>query len=48
MRPIRAAWPRSLAGQAIALQVLVIALVVAAGSVLALIDARQAGVAAGR
>src|SRR5689334_21584878 len=48
MRPIREAWPRSLAGQAIALQVLVIALIVAAGSVLALIDARQDGDAAAR
>ncbi|NVN52057.1 sensor histidine kinase [Mycolicibacterium hippocampi] len=39
----RPAWPRSLAGQAIALQILVIALIVAAGSALALIDARQDG-----
>lgn len=41
-------WPRSLAGQAIALQVLVIALVVAVGSALALIDARRDGDAAAR
>jgi sensor histidine kinase regulating citrate/malate metabolism len=34
-------WPRSLAGQAFALQVVVIAMVVLAGSVLALIDARR-------
>ena len=34
-------WPRSLAGQAIALQILVIAVVVLAGSALALFDARQ-------
>jgi sensor histidine kinase regulating citrate/malate metabolism len=34
-------WPRSLAGQAIALQILVIALIVVAGSALALLDARQ-------
>ena len=33
-------WPRSLAGQAIALQILVIAIVVLAGSALALLDAR--------
>lgn len=39
-------WPRSLAGQAIALQILVIALIVAAGSALALLDARQDGDAA--
>jgi sensor histidine kinase regulating citrate/malate metabolism len=45
---VRRAWPRSLAGQAIALQVLVIAVVVAAGSILALIDARQDGDAAAR
>lgn len=44
----KAWWPRSLAGQAIALQVLVIAVVVAAGSVLALVDARQDGDAAAR
>lgn len=41
MRQTRTAWPRSLAGQAIALQILVIALIVAAGSALALFDARQ-------
>jgi sensor histidine kinase regulating citrate/malate metabolism len=34
-------WPKSLAGQAIALQVLVIALIVVGGSALALLDARQ-------
>ncbi|MCP9270650.1 sensor histidine kinase [Mycolicibacterium arenosum] len=44
----RAWWPRSLAGQAIALQVLVITIVVATGSILALIDARQDGDAAAR
>ncbi len=36
-------WPRSLAGQAIALQIVVIAVVVLAGSALALIDARNDG-----
>jgi sensor histidine kinase regulating citrate/malate metabolism len=41
-------WPRSLAGQAIALQIAVIAVIVLAGSVLALIDARQDGDAAAR
>lgn len=41
-------WPRSLAGQAIALQVLVIAVVVLAGSALALLDARRDGDAAAR
>ncbi len=41
-------WPRSLAGQAIALQIVVIALVVLAGSVLALLDARRDGDAAAR
>lgn len=41
-------WPRSLAGQAIALQILVIAVVVMAGSALALLDARQDGDAAAR
>ena len=41
-------WPRSLAGQAIALQILVIAVVVLAGSGLALLDARQDGDAAAR
>ncbi len=39
-------WPKSLAGQSIALQILVIALIVVAGSVLALIDARRDGDAA--
>lgn len=41
-----APWPRSLAGQAIALQILVIAVIVVAGSGLALLDARQDGDAA--
>lgn len=41
-------WPRSLAGQAIALQIVVIAVVVVAGSVLALLDARRDGDAAAR
>ena len=41
-------WPRSLAGQAIALQILVIAVVVLAGSALALFDARNDGDAAAR
>ena len=41
-------WPRSLAGQAIALQIAVIALVVVAGSALALLDARRDGDAAAR
>ena len=41
-------WPRSLAGQAFALQVVVIAVVVLAGSVLALLDARRDGDAAAR
>ena len=41
-------WPRSLAGQAIALQIVVIAAVVVAGSVLALLDARRDGDAAAR
>jgi len=36
-------WPRSLAGQAIALQILVIAVVVLAGSALALFDANRDG-----
>jgi sensor histidine kinase regulating citrate/malate metabolism len=36
-------WPRSLAGQAIALQIAVIAVVVAAGGALALLDARRDG-----
>ena len=34
-------WPRSLAGQAIALQIIVVAVVVLAGSALALVDARR-------
>jgi sensor histidine kinase regulating citrate/malate metabolism len=41
-------WPRSLAGQAIALQIAVIAVVVLVGSVLALLDARQDGDSAAR
>ena len=41
-------WPRSLAGQAIALQILVIAVVVLAGSALALFDARGDGDEAAR
>ncbi|HZA09135.1 sensor histidine kinase [Mycobacterium sp.] len=41
-------WPRSLAGQAFALQVVVIAIVVLAGSVLALLDARRDEDAAAR
>lgn len=41
-------WPRSLAGQAIALQISVIAVVVLAGSALALLDARHDGDAAAR
>jgi sensor histidine kinase regulating citrate/malate metabolism len=41
-------WPRSLAGQAITLQILVIAVVVLAGSALALLDARRDGDAAAR
>jgi sensor histidine kinase regulating citrate/malate metabolism len=41
-------WPRSLAGQAIVLQILVIAVVVLAGSALALVDARNDGDAAAR
>lgn len=41
-------WPRSLAGQAIALQILVIAVVVLVGSGLALVDARQDNDAAAR
>src|SRR4029077_7713317 len=36
-------WPRSLAGQAIALQIVVIAVVVLAGSALALFDSRTDG-----
>src|SRR5882762_6266249 len=43
------AWaPRSLAGQAIALQLVVIAVVVLSGSALALVDARQDGIATAR
>ncbi len=45
---MRSWWPRSLAGQAIALQIVVIAVVVLAGSALALLDARQDGDAAAR
>jgi sensor histidine kinase regulating citrate/malate metabolism len=45
---MRSWWPRSLAGQAIALQILVIAVVVIAGSALALLDARQDGDASAR
>jgi sensor histidine kinase regulating citrate/malate metabolism len=45
---LRRWWPRSLAGQAIALQILVIAVVVLAGSALALLDARRDGDAAAR
>jgi len=41
-------WPRSLAGQAFVLQVVVIAVVVIAGSVLALLNARRDGDAAAR
>ncbi len=41
-------WPRSLAGQAIALQIVVIAVVVLAGSALALFDASRDGDAAAR
>lgn len=41
-------WPRSLAGQAIALQVLVVAVVVLAGTALALFDARRDGEDAAR
>ncbi|BBX20572.1 hypothetical protein MDUV_54320 [Mycolicibacterium duvalii] len=42
----RSPWPRSLAGQAIALQILVIAVIVLAGSALAVYDARRDGDAA--
>ncbi|STZ88580.1 signal transduction histidine kinase regulating citrate/malate metabolism [Mycolicibacterium fortuitum] len=42
------AWPRSLAGQAIALQVVVLAVVVLAGTALALLDARRDGEDAAR
>jgi sensor histidine kinase regulating citrate/malate metabolism len=45
---VRRWWPRSLAGQAIALQIVVIAVVVLAGSALALFDARSDGDAAAR
>lgn len=41
-------WPRSLAGQAISLQIVVIAVVVVAGSALALVDARRDGDEAAR
>jgi sensor histidine kinase regulating citrate/malate metabolism len=41
-------WPRSLAGQAIALQIAVIAVVVVVGSALALLDARRDGDSAAR
>ncbi|TQR82735.1 sensor histidine kinase [Mycobacterium hodleri] len=41
-------WPRSLAGQAIALQIVVIAVVVLVGSALALLDARRDGDSAAR
>jgi sensor histidine kinase regulating citrate/malate metabolism len=41
-------WPRSLAGQAIALQILVIAVIVLAASALALLDARRDGDEAAR
>ena len=44
----RVGWPRSLAGQAIALQIVVIAVVVMAGAGLALFDARGDGDAAAR
>ncbi|VEG57416.1 signal transduction histidine kinase regulating citrate/malate metabolism [Mycolicibacterium aurum] len=46
MRRTRSLWPQSLAGQAIALQILVITVIVVAGSALALLDARQDGDAA--
>lgn len=42
------AWPHSLAGQAIALQILVVVVVVLAGSTLALLDARRDGADAAR
>ena len=45
---MRSWWPRSLAGQAIALQIVVIAVVVLVGSALALLDARHDGDAAAR
>ncbi|ABM15472.1 MULTISPECIES: sensor histidine kinase [Mycolicibacterium] len=44
--PSRSPWPRSLAGQAVALQILVITLIVLAGSALAVLDARRDGDAA--
>src|ERR1700755_2608215 len=47
-RPVSRWWPRSLAGQAIALQIVVIAVVVLVGSALALLDARRDGDAAAR
>jgi sensor histidine kinase regulating citrate/malate metabolism len=46
--PVSQWWPRSLATQAIALQILVIAVVVLVGSGLALLDARRDGDAAAR
>ncbi|BBY14526.1 sensor histidine kinase [Mycolicibacterium litorale] len=45
---MRRPWPRSLAGQAIALQIVVIAVIVLAGSALALLDARRDGDEAAR
>ncbi|TPG35874.1 sensor histidine kinase [Mycolicibacterium hodleri] len=45
---MRTWWPRSLAGQAIALQIAVIVVVVLVGSVLALLDARRDGDSAAR
>lgn len=45
-KPARVPWPRSLAGQAIALQIAVIAVIVLAGSALAVLDARHDGDAA--
>ena len=45
---MRSWWPRSLAGQAIALQVVVITVVVLVGSALALLDARHDGEEAAR
>ncbi|WP_422745250.1 sensor histidine kinase [Mycobacterium sp. WMMD1722] len=44
----RTFWPRSLAGQAIALQIVVVAVIVVAGSALALLDARRDGDEAAR
>jgi sensor histidine kinase regulating citrate/malate metabolism len=46
--PMARWWPRSLAGQAFALQVLVVALVVLAGSTLAVLEARRDADAAAR